>query len=145
MKKFRLFLCSMLICMFALVGCTKTLSVVFNIENGDSIKVTLETDKDYKMTVNGSQFNLSETGESDDATGIFMLADQYTEWYNYNQAICSESVNGDGWTLLVIETENHVEYDYCFDIAGTDNTYVVVASLEERRDALISSISLEVQ
>lgn len=145
MKRFKLLLCSALLCMLALVGCTKTLSVTFDIENGDKITVALETDKDYKLNVDGSQFNLSETGDSDDATGIFILADQYSEWYDYNSAMCSEVVEGDNWTLLVIEAEGYTEYDYCFDIAGTDNTYAVVASLDERRDDLVNCLSIQAQ
>lgn len=142
MKRLKYLLCSVLICMLVLTGCTKTISFTYTIENGDKVKVTMSTDKDYKLSTSGNHFILSLNGDNEDAMGLFMVSDTYDEWFSYNSALSTDTVEGDNWTMLTVNNGTEVEYDYCFDISGTDKTYAVVAVVGERQDDLVNSITI---
>lgn len=142
MKKF---LAAAVMLCAVLTGCknNSSMSLTFNVETGDSIKVKLDTsDDDYKLEANGSHFIVKEDGENV-IEGIFLTEDMYAE---YEEIIWE--------TGTILEYDDYLFYEYDGE-AGTErnillmvpdsDTGVIMASLEDEDDVreAFSKLSFE--
>lgn len=88
-------------------GAKSTLSYTYNVETGDSIKVTLETQTGYNMTKDLPTTFTKKDTEDYEAKGLFLDKDSY-------DSVVSQ-VNASGSSVTILETGHTVEdNDYMF-------------------------------
>lgn len=114
MKKVKklLFISLIFVISLILTGCTKTLSFTYKVETGDTVKIQLETDKDYKLS-SKLPFKVTKDDETL-STGTFLTLDGYetykkaTKTQN-NVEIFEENSKGDiTYTFFSINDEQFI-------------------------------------
>lgn len=129
------------ICIVAVILCfgvcftacktTSSASLTFNIETGDSIKVTLDTSDGLKLSQKDGHF-MVEDENSTVLIGIFLTEDMYD---SYEAAVLSTAEiieQDDGFYFYqTTNEEGNIETDFLYDIPGSD-TAVIIGSLEEQ-------------
>ncbi len=125
-----------------------SVSLVYNIENGDSIKVTVDTSEGYMLNDQGDgNFSISY-GSDEVATGSFKLGDDES-W-----GILIDDLNSWGAELLdgsvekglfVAYIPSYNQYDYVEYVQGSETAVVMVAYSEtDIYDAInVTSFSAE--
>lgn len=102
-----------------LSACTTSLSYTFTVENGDNIKVKLDTSGGYKLSQEGSEFCVSKDGV-ELTRGFFMTEEKYTSYFDNVEGAKGVSHFDSG-------TYNGNEYIYYqYEEDGTDTWYHVI-------------------
>lgn len=122
---------AVLVCMLAMfAGCTTSSSMtyLFSVDNGDSVKITLDTTDHYKMT-SEVPFTISHDGETL-SQGAFIQGEAYSEYINAverdEKAYVLDSGTKDG-NEYEFWKYNDSEYNYVIKVAGT-NTGIVLGN-----------------
>lgn len=132
MKKMMICLIS-LICMAALfVGCTSSMSFTFNVDNGDKIKVELDTTGGYNIT-SSIPFSISKDKEVL-AQGTFIQGEGYEMYYNSAQtdekATVLDSGTKDGVEYIFWNYDNK-EYNYAIMVTGAQTGLIISSQVSE--------------
>lgn len=133
-----------------LVGCSSFKSYTFNVETGDKIEVKLDTSsKKYDLRQSDGVFSVTKE-RAVVLNGVFLtseMKDAYIEAVESddNAGILPEKEGAFRW---MYQGEAGTEYNRIMPIDGTDNTYVMIASLidsEEGQmlaDTVISNLTI---
>lgn len=139
MKK--LFVSVLVICMFVcMVGCTATASMTltYNVDNGDSINVKLNTIDGYSMTAE-SPFDIMK-GEEVVTTGTFINSEDFEAYYeavaiDESAEILEEGEkNGYEYLLWHYDAGEWQEYNYAIRVTGT-NTGILLGNTVSKESA----------
>lgn len=138
-KKIILTLSLCLLLILTLTACKTSISYTFQIDNGDKIKVSLETTDGYKLLQKDGVFTVQKD-EKDVLIGYFLTSEGYEE----KAAVVNDS---DDATILTATPENSptfycyqfegeagTETDFLFKIDGSE-TGAIVGSLNSREEA----------
>lgn len=121
MCKFRTAVAGMLFFVCLLTGCSSslTMSLVFAVETGDQIKVTLDCSEGLRLKQTGSGFAVTE-GENDVIQAFFVEEASYQQ---YLDAVAAQ----EGVTVNQENSENGITYlSYSYDgEAGVENNFIV--------------------
>lgn len=122
-----------------MTGCDVTTSkaLTFNIENGDKIKVQLDTTDGYALSNEDGTFKI----EKDDETivqGIFLTEEMYDSYLTRVHAaktvtVVEDKLDDQGYLFYEVD-EDVVEYDYLFMVKDT-KTGILTASTKSKEDA----------
>ena len=141
MKKF-VIVCLTICVMFTMVGCSahSSMSLTFNVETGDCIKVKLDTTGGWKLTSEDGIFFINDASKETILMGMF-IDKEYYDMYTANLAVASgvtmveeDESNGFDYTLWEITGSDVVELDYVGWLANS-NSGVIFASMESREVA----------
>ena len=134
MKKM-LFCVTMLVCLLVMTGCyVKTsMSYNFHIDNGDDIRVTLDTGDKFKMT-SDVPFVISQNGEAL-TQGAFIHGDAYAQYKNAAQTDEKSKVLDSG-------TKDGDEYVF-WNYDGREYNYVILVKDSNTGIVLGNTISEE--
>lgn len=114
MKKAKklLFISLILFVSLILTGCTKTISFTYKVETGDTVKIELKTDKNYKLS-SKLPFTISKDDKTL-STGTFLTLDGYDSYKKVtktqnNVEIFEESSKGDiTYTFFSVNNEQFI-------------------------------------
>lgn len=155
-KRFILSVASMMAVLLAGCGGSSTMSIVLNVDTGDSISVSLDTSDGNKMEFDKEKniINIRDAeaeGEPITARSIFVPQESYALYYEtaYSDTRCiiideGES-NGIAYTFYSYNDGNRVNYECIGWVTGT-NTGVVMESTvlgEEESKLLFGKLSFE--
>lgn len=138
-KQIGILLSICLILAMTLTACQSYMSYSFDIENGDTIKVTLNTSDGYQLSQKDGSITVSKDGK-DVLSGYFLTADTYEAKV---ALVTSSSVVDmisatpkDAPTLYVYQNneDGALETDFLFQIKGT-HTGAILGSYGSRKDA----------
>lgn len=126
-----------LVCVLVMVaGCDfhSSISYTFSIDNGDSIKVELNTADKYSMT-SDVPFTISKDGEAL-SHGTFIHSDVYPEYANIGssenvQVIDSGTKDGNQYIFWCFDGK---EYNYAI-LVGESNTGVLLGNMVSQESA----------
>ena len=110
------------------VGCSSSssMSYTFSVDNGDSIKVSLDTSDKYKIT-SDVPFTISHDGE-DLSQGTFIQSDAYEQYTNVvetdEKAVLLDSGTKDG-NDYVFWCYDGKEYNYAIKIADSNTGMIL--------------------
>lgn len=108
-----------------LTGCTTNLSLTFNVETGDKIKVTLDTtDSEYSLRAEDATFIVS-AGENDKIHGIFLTEEMYDQRLEAAETYGNVLESGK-YTLYQIDNETDVIMH-----VPDSSTGILIGSLED--------------
>lgn len=118
-----------LICVVTMVaGCKTTLAYTFNVDNGDVIKISMDTTDQYKMT-SDVPFTISKDGQ-DLTQGTFIHGEAYEQYVNVvntdDKAVLLDSGTKDG-NEYVFWCYDGKEYNYAIMVSGS-NTGVILGN-----------------
>lgn len=131
-NRIAILLCAALLVML-LAGCQSSQSLTFKIENGDIIKVTLDTSDGYNLSQEDGVFTVQKDGE-DLLNGIFLTAEGYDAKANAvltsPDATILEASPEDSPTKFLYQFEGDAgtETDLLFKVDGAE-TGVIIGSL----------------
>ena len=125
MKKLFAIIISIITCMIFATGCTTTKAYTFNVETGDSVKVSLTTNDDYDIT-SDLPFKISK-GDDTLSQGQFITLD------GYNQYI--DAVNNDT-NSKIIETNTKDGLEYTF-YSYNDSEYNYIIKISDSNTGLM--------
>lgn len=118
-----------LACVAALAaGCTtsSSMSYTFSVDNGDAVKITLDTSDKYKMT-SDVPFTISQDGK-ELSQGTFIQGEAYEQYANVVQtdekAVLLDSGTKDG-NDYVFWCYDGKEYNYVIKIAGSNTGMIL--------------------
>lgn len=122
-----------------LTACQSSMSYSFDIENGDTVKVTLDTSDGYQLSQKDGSITVSKDGK-DILNGYFLTADTYEA--KVALVTSSSAVNmisatpKDAPTLYVYQNsgDGALETDFLFKIKDT-NTGAIMGSYGSRKEA----------
>lgn len=133
----------------------KPMSMVLNVNTGDSVKITLDTSEDHKLSFNKDN-SIIEISDSEDKIvmqGIFVPQNSYSLYYEtaYTDSRCeikeSEKANGVAYTYYTYNDGDKINCEYIAWVIGT-NTGVVFESTKlspTEGKELIDKVSFEVE
>lgn len=133
MKKFVMGVAMVGVMLLTLTGCTTSKSYTFKVENGDDIKVTLNTTDGYDIT-SDTPFKILKD-ENTLSQGIFIKGsyyDQYVEAANTQGNIIKKESN-DKIEYVFYSYEN-LEYNYIIKIKNSD-TALLLANPNSQEEA----------
>ena len=133
MKKFVMGVAMVGVMLLTLTGCTTSKSYTFKVENGDDIKVTLNTTDGYDIT-SDTPFKILKD-ENTLSQGIFIKGsyyDQYVENANTQGNIIKKESN-DNIEYVFYSYEN-LEYNYIIKIKNSD-TALLLANPNSQEEA----------
>ncbi len=110
------------------VGCTtsSSMSYTFSVDNGDTVKVTLDTSDKYKMT-SDVPFTISQDGK-ELSHGTFIQGEAYEQYANVVQtdekAVLLDSGTKDG-NDYIFWCYDGKEYNYVIQIAGSNTGMIL--------------------
>lgn len=133
MKKFVMGIAMVGVMLLTLTGCTTSKSYTFNVENGDAIKVTLNTTDGYNIT-SDIPFKILKD-ENTLSQGIFIKGsyyDQYVEAATAQGNIIKKESN-DNIEYVFYSYEN-LEYNYIIKIKNSD-TALLLANPNSQEEA----------
>lgn len=121
-------LVSGMILLLSLTGCNTSKAYTYNVETGDSVKISLDTSDQYDITSN-LPFVISHDEETL-SQGVFMTAEnygQYVEVVNADEtATLLDSGSKDG-NQYIFWSYNGAEYNYAI-LIGDSNTGVLLGN-----------------
>lgn len=133
----------LLVCMCSLcfIGCSNVKtdkSYSFEVETGDTIKVTLETQNGYNMT-NESPMTFTKKEADYEAKGVFMVEDNYTQVVNQITSDSfsgklleeGETVEGNDYLFFMEDMGQNTQYSFVLHIGDSD-TYYMMSTLADR-------------
>lgn len=122
---------SLILCML-MTACTtnSSASLTFNVETGDSIKITLDTADGYKLSADGGNFIVSQNDETI-LQGIFLTTDMYAEYETSIREVGTILEDTDGFLFYQIDGNSGMESDFLYMVPDS-NTGVIIASLAEQ-------------
>lgn len=139
LKRFFLTLSMCLILMLSLTACHSEKSYTFQIENGERIKITLDTSDGWQLSQKDGVFTVQKE-DNDILTGYFLTADGFAQ----NAAAVTASPDAeiitaapeDSPTFYFYEYQGEAgtEVDYLFKVEGAE-TGVMMGSLSSREEA----------
>lgn len=125
----------LLLFVFFIVGCSfhSSKSYTFNIETGDSIKVTLETGDGYDLKQKNGSFSITKDDQVI-SQGVFLKEDTKNDFYSKLNQFEKYSFDNGKYIYYETDGEAGIEYNY-FIILDNSKAGIVVASLEGREKA----------
>ena len=129
-----------LACIMMLSACTTKTSkeVTYNVDTGDSVKITIDTKEGFDITMD-VPFTVSK-GDTDIFTGSFI----YAEYYDVYRQVVEEgsdavlldegSKDGNNYFCYSFEGNAGTEYDY-FILIKDSETAIAMASLVGEKEA----------
>lgn len=115
----------------ALTACSTSLSLTFNVDTGDSIKVELDTTGGYSLKANGATFEVYE-GDTLLTTGIFLTREMLEPYL---------AVSEDTQEITILEKKDNGifyhagnEWNYVFQVEGS-STGVALVNLISQESA----------
>lgn len=138
-------LCALsLVCVLAvLAGCNvrTSMAYTFSIDNGDSIKISLDTSDDYKLT-SDVPFDITRDGETV-SRGVFIHSVAYVEYanvaHNGENVQFLDSGNKDGneyvfWKYNDAQDDENAEYNYAILIKDS-HTGIILSNVTSEESA----------
>lgn len=125
---------TLLLCIL-LMGCSfhSSKSYTFNIETGDSIKVTLKTGNGYDLKQENGRFSITKD-DTVISQGIFLKEETKNDFYLKLDNFEKHSYDNGEYIYYETEGEAGIEYNYFVVLKGS-KAGIVVASLEGREEA----------
>ena len=116
-------------------GCSTSITLTWDVETGDSIKIKLDTTDGYDMT-SELPFSISKDGESL-SQGTFITIDGYNQYMNAVETdptanvIETDTRNGITYTFYSV---NNSEFNYIIKIDGS-NTGILLGNPNSKAEA----------
>lgn len=126
MKKRLICWVAMLCMVLTVTGCSTSVAFTFNVETGDSIKVSLDTSDDYGLT-SSLPFEIS-CGDEVQSQGTFILGETYEQYVSAVEtdanATLLDSGTKDG-NEYIFWSYNDSEYNYAVKVGGSDTGLLI--------------------
>lgn len=132
----------LLVCLLALIvsACSArtSRSYTFQVENGDAIKVELDTTDGLSLTQENGRFKVCD-GDEDILDGIFILEDTYKEYLQVKEqpgvtVIEDKEKDGNSYFLYEVEGTAGIEDNHILFVKGS-KTGVILGSLAGKEKA----------
>ncbi len=121
-------LVSGMILLLSLAGCNTSKAYTYNVETGDSVKISLDTSDQYDITSN-LPFVISHDEETL-SQGVFMTAEnysQYAEVVNADETATLLDFGSKDGNQYIFWSYNGAEYNYAI-LIGDSNTGVLLGN-----------------
>lgn len=117
----------LLICMI-LTGCESSKKILFKVQTGDNIEITLNTNDNYDISYK-SPIEFSKDNNLI-AYGIFITIDTYNEYIDsINSDIIIEKTSNNNIEYIFYKNDN--EYNYIIKIKNSNTGLIITSSKEE--------------
>ncbi len=131
-KRKTVLLLSLLCILLTAAGCTTSMSYTFSVDTGDSIKVTLDTTDQYKIT-SSLPITISHDGETL-SQGTFILGEAYAEYQSVvdsdEKARLIDSGTKDGNEYIFWSYDDQ-EYNYAISIGHSNTGFLLSNPISE--------------
>ncbi|MBE6760534.1 MAG: hypothetical protein E7554_10730 [Ruminococcaceae bacterium] len=118
-------------CLF-LTACSTSFSYTFNIENGDRIKVKLDTTNGHKLEQNDGQFTVVEEGK-DPMYGAFLTEEMFGD---YMDTALTKDVLESGEDFCIFQQDGELGREtYILFMVDNSDTGIVLATLQDEAGA----------
>ncbi len=133
MKKIISVACIALCLCLLLTACRTSFSYTFNIENGDRVKVTLDTTNGHKIEQENGQFTIIEEGK-DSMYGVFLTREMFDAYEE--TALSSTDVLESGDDFCVFQQDGELGREtYILLMVDNSQTGVLLATLQDEAGA----------
>lgn len=125
--------------MFTACTTHSNMSFTFNVETGDSIKVSLDTSKGLLLTQEDGKFYV-KNGEQELLQGIFLTKENYDYYMNLKDSSAMDVIeegkgnNNNDYLFYECEGDNGKEYDFLVWVSNS-NTGILMGSFIDQQSA----------
>ncbi len=135
-EKMKKLLTVLLITTILLTGCTTSKSYTYDVDNGDRIKITIDTSNGYDMT-SGSVFEI--TKDKKVLSNAMLIKGEYYQKYmnaakEQGQIYEESSNNNIDYIFYTVTSESHSEYNYIIKIKNS-NTGLIIGNANSKEEA----------